>query len=196
MAHWYTADLHLGHDRIMRLCNRPFSDTEAMTTGLIERLQDTVAPEDDLWIVGDFTFGKNRDAALIRRWFDAIPGRKHLIVGNHDSDVVKALPWASQHDLWHHVDRGMEVTLCHYPMVAFPRSGSGACQVFGHVHDLWPGTRNSVNVGVDLWDYRPVQIDAILNRAAGLPYNAHFEAVEYGGTARVPPPPLTVPEAR
>ncbi|MFW2545221.1 metallophosphoesterase [Primorskyibacter sp. 2E107] len=194
MANWYTADLHLGHDRIMRICARPFASTAAMTDALITTLQETITPDDDLWIIGDFTFGRNRDTATIRAWFDAIPGRKHLIAGNHDSPTVRALPWASQHELLHHVDRGVEVTLCHYPMVSFPRSGSGSLQLFGHVHDLWPGTRNSVNVGVDQWDFRPVQLEALLPRAASLPLNAHFSDVEFGGTTRVPLPPTTIPD--
>ncbi|MEI4488935.1 hypothetical protein V8J36_22370, partial [Frigidibacter sp. MR17.14] len=49
-----------------------------------------------------------------------------------------------------------------------------------HVHDQWPGSRNSVNVGVDQWDFRPVRVSEIIGRAAKLPVNKHWHDVEHG----------------
>ena len=51
-------------------------------------------------------------------------------------------------------------------------------QLFGHVHHRWMGSRNSVNVGVDVWGYRPVQLDEIKERAKTLPPNKHWPDVE------------------
>ena len=61
-------------------------------------------------------------------------------------------------------------------MLTFP----GALQLFGHVHDNWRGRRNSVNVGVDVWDFRPVSLPEIMARAARLPVNAHWNKIEPG----------------
>jgi calcineurin-like phosphoesterase family protein len=181
MANWYSADLHLGQRRIIRFCNRPFADTDDMDAALITAFQECVRPDDDLWFLGDFSFGKNDNAEQLARWFKAIPGNKHLVIGNHDTDLVQALPWTSTHDLVSITDQGQSLALCHFPMLAFPGSGRAALQLFGHVHDLWPGSRNSVNVGVDQWNYRPVQLDDLLRRAATLPVNAHLNDVEFGG---------------
>jgi calcineurin-like phosphoesterase family protein len=65
-------------------------------------------------------------------------------------------------------------------MITFNNARKGALQLFGHVHNDWLGTRNSVNVGVDVWDFRPVQIAEIRARAKTLPVNKHWADVEHG----------------
>src|SRR5208337_2080220 len=59
LAEWrmrfWTADLHLSHTRILELCPlRPWADLEAMNRGLVERWNQTVGPEDEVWVIGDF----------------------------------------------------------------------------------------------------------------------------------------------
>ena len=61
MAHWYTADLHFGHEAIIDFCRRPFRSASHMDGALLENLWSKVAPDDDLWILGDFAWGKRSD---------------------------------------------------------------------------------------------------------------------------------------
>ena len=181
MAHWYTADPHFGHNNILKFQKRPFRSITQMDTALIMNITAVVQPDDDLWIVGDFGFGGSAGKeGYLEGVFHRIPGRKHLIVGNHDDERVQNLPWESCSQLTEFTDGETMVTLCHYPMITWNRARKGAIQIFGHVHSSWRGTRNSVNVGVDVWDYRPVQIDDILARAKGMPMNRHWDDVEHG----------------
>lgn len=123
---------------------------------MIERFGD-LSPSDDLWIVGDFA--DCRDAARQEnacRAFDCLPGRKHLIRGNHDPDWVRELGWASVHDLVELEIAGRPFVLCHYPLLTWNGVQDGAVHLFGHVHTSWAGAGGQVNVGVDLWDFRPV----------------------------------------
>lgn len=60
-------------------------------------------------------------------------------------------------------------------MVTWNGARRGAVQLFGHVHQSWRGTRNSVNVGVDVWDFRPIRREDILARARRLPVSAHWK---------------------
>lgn len=182
MTIWFTADLHLCHENIIRFCNRPFPDTEAMNARMIAELQARVRPDDDLWILGDFAASKATIAqrAAVRAMFDAIPGRKHLVVGNHDRSWIRELPWNSVASMADIVVDGQRLFLCHYPMVTFPGARRGGLQLFGHVHQNWAGTRNSINVGVDLWDFRPISVSKIQERAAHLPVNKHWDEVEPG----------------
>ena len=53
-------------------------------------------------------------------------------------------------------------------------------QLFGHVHQNWQGSRNSANVGVDAWNFRPVTLPEIKRRAAKLPVNPLWDQVEPG----------------
>ncbi len=71
-------------------------------------------------------------------------------------------------------------TLCHYPMVTWNHSKRGALQLFGHVHHNWKGTRNSVNVSVDVFDYKPVRFEDIQFLAKTLPVNMHWPDAEPG----------------
>jgi len=61
-------------------------------------------------------------------------------------------------------------------------SGNQAGAVIGshHVHNNWPGTRNSVNVGADVWEFRPVCLSEIEQRARSLPVNQYWDEVEPG----------------
>lgn len=182
MANWFTADPHFGHDNIIDFCNRPFSRTDEMDEYILRQYKVRVLPEDDLWILGDFAVGKatNQKRERLRGLFSQIPGRKHLILGNHDRPWVRNLPWESVKEMADVLVDGRRLFLCHYPMITFPGARRKALQLFGHVHSNWPGTRNSVNVGVDLWDFRPVSLAEIERRAESLPVNRYWAAVEPG----------------
>ena len=183
MANWYTADIHFGHENIIRFCDRPFRDSVHMDTVLIENLWSRVGPMDDLWIVGDFAFGpKAKDTPYLESLFGQLPGaRKHLIIGNHDLDPTLALHWDSVSHLTEVRDgpKNRPQTLCHYPMITWNRARRGALQMFGHVHNNWLGSRNSVNVGVDVWDFKPMRFEDIERRAKSLPVNKHWVDVEH-----------------
>lgn len=69
--------------------------------------------------------------------YHSIPCRKHLIVGNHDDDQVKALPWDSTQDMATIKDGDQRFTLCHYPMITWEGARKGAIRLFGHVHERW-----------------------------------------------------------
>lgn len=182
MTTWFTADLHLSHENIIRFCNRPFPDAATMDARMVAELQARVRPDDDLWILGDFAASKatNAQRASVRKMFDAIPGRKHFVVGNHDRSWIRDLPWESVSPMADIVVDGRRLFLCHYPMVTFPGARRGAIQLFGHVHQNWPGTRNSINVGVDMWNFLPITLPEIEERARRLPVNRHWDEVEPG----------------
>lgn len=182
MAHWYTADTHFGHENVIRFCNRPFANTEDMDVTMLKNLADRVGPDDDLWILGDFAFGrKAKDASFLSEIFEQLPGaRKHLITGNHDFQPTLELGWDTVTAFVELRDgpQNQLNTLCHYPMITWNHARRGALQFFGHVHDNWKGSSNSVNVGVDVWDFMPVRYEDIATRAASLPNNAHWNEVE------------------
>ena len=118
MARYFTADTHFSDDPVRRFFGRPFSSTAAMDATMIVRAAH-IAPDDDLWILGDFAACEmDVGRAAARAAFAALPGRKHLIRGNHDPDwLVSALPWASDHDLYELDAGGQRFVLCHYPLV-------------------------------------------------------------------------------
>jgi calcineurin-like phosphoesterase family protein len=111
MANWYSADLYLGHQRIIEFFKRPFASTDEMNTALIRNFQGYVGHDDDLWILGSFAFGV--DVGRMENWFHQVPGRKHLIIGNHDDEAVISLSWNSIEYMAEIRDGERDLFLCH-----------------------------------------------------------------------------------
>lgn len=182
MTVWYTADLHFGHDNILSHSARPFRDVQHMDASLLETLWSKVLPEDQLWIIGDFAFGPNaKEEAWLWQIFAQLPGaEKHLIIGNHDGPLTRDLPWTSVAHIAEVHDPGSDlpVILCHYPMMTWEGARKGAVHLFGHVHGSWKGSANSINAGVDVWDYQPITLRDALGRMKTLPPHKHWKDVE------------------
>ncbi|MEM9468311.1 MAG: hypothetical protein AAGA90_23285 [Actinomycetota bacterium] len=189
---WWTADLHLGHHNIIEYCNRPWSTVEEMNEGLIERWNDVVHPNDEVWVLGDFAMGHRAETVPLAR---RLHGAKILIPGNHDH----CHPLHRAHELYRrrYLDWGFSVVLpglfrtgldgqdetimvwsCHFPPVGDSRHEdryieqrpagipAGEPILHGHVHTEWTVTeqdgRRLINVGVDVHDYRPISDDRVL----------------------------------
>ena len=79
---YFTADPHFGHANIIRYENRPFASVEEMDRELIRRWNETVTPEDTVYLLGDFSFyGKEKSAEILA----ALQGQIRLVMGNHDT---------------------------------------------------------------------------------------------------------------
>lgn len=167
MAIFFTSDLHLGHANIVRLCNRPFADVGEMDSALIQNWNTTVGHDDDVWVLGDFAF---RNARSVDDYLRRLKGRKHLVHGNHDSVKARiSQEWSSSQPMAETIVDGVPLTLLHYAMRTWPRSGHGSIHLYGHSHGNLPGDRQSCDVGVDCWDFRPVSLQEIRLRLATLP---------------------------
>ena len=53
---WFTADLHLGDTNILHDMDRPFASVEEMNRKVIDAINECVAADDRLYILGDFTY--------------------------------------------------------------------------------------------------------------------------------------------
>ena len=187
---WFSADLHLGHKRIIELCDRPFEDVESMNAGIVELFNTRVKPEDELWLLGDICMGPLAESLEV---LSRINGRKILVPGNHDrispayhhkgNRAEKVARFAAQYhevfdeliwkDPWsYNVGAGREVLLSHFPYVGDSHSeedryaelrpvDTGVPLVHGHVHGEWRERDHMLNVGVDVWDFLPVPLDFI-----------------------------------
>ncbi|MBK1666748.1 hypothetical protein CKO28_01650 [Rhodovibrio sodomensis] len=165
---WFTADTHFWHGGIIGLTKRPFSSAEEMTHALIANWNARVRPGDTVYHIGDFAVRCGRERA--QKTLDQLNGHKILLRGNHDENRFCALDgWDSVHDILETVVEGQRLVLCHYAMRAWPGQHRGALMLYGHSHGRLPGTRHSLDVGVDCWNYFPVALDEIRARLAGLP---------------------------
>lgn len=177
---WFTSDTHFDHPKVAEL--RGFGPSTAMHDATImQRWNDTVRPDDQVWHLGDVTMGVGRsDYALhlVRK----LHGHIHLITGNHDP------VWPGHRQAHRHQREwlgafasiqafarrkiaGQQVLLSHFPYrgdhtttdrhTQFRLRDEGLWLLHGHVHDAWQVDGRQINVGVDQWGLAPVSIDTI-----------------------------------
>lgn len=89
---YFTADLHLGHEGIIRACQRPFQSADEMDRAIVQNWNQTVARNDEIYILGDFTM---KPASEAHEYLKRLNGRKYLIRGNHDKFLSGFDGWAS-----------------------------------------------------------------------------------------------------
>ena len=164
---FFTADHHFGHDGIIRMCARPFSTAADMDQALIANWNAVVRPKDEVWHLGDFAH--RGEPKRMRAIFDRLNGTKHLVVGNHDGADTLELPWASRHEIAHFRNNGIRAVLCHYGMRVWPGQHRGAIHLYGHSHGRLDGTSLSLDVGVDCWNFMPIDLTEIEARLKQLP---------------------------
>lgn len=157
---WFTADHHYGHANIIKHCSRPFASVHEMNETMTQRWNERVATTDTVYHVGDFAFRGQKADTYLR----PLKGRKHLILGNHDDRKNLGDTWESISDILQVSISGTPIVLCHYGMRVWNRSHHGALHFYGHSHGKLPGTSQSLDVGVDCWDFRPVGLSEIQDR--------------------------------
>lgn len=157
---YFTADLHLGHAKIIEYCNRPFKTVEEMNNTILTNWECTIKPTDTIYVLGDLMFNKNVDLERVK----ALPGHKRILRGNHDRGFTDTklkslgfeivyrcpilLPWCKK----------FNVFIMHAPN----QQVHGALNLCGHVHDSWKTKDGYYNVGVDVHNFTPVSLRTIL----------------------------------
>jgi calcineurin-like phosphoesterase family protein len=158
---YFTSDTHFGHGGTLGLYRRPFASVAAMDAALVARWNETVGPADEIWHLGDFAI--RQTPARMVELLGALHGRKHLVAGNNDPPETRALKlWASVVDYAELVLDGTLLVLCHYPFRAWNGMAKGAVNLHGHSHGRAKEAPRQLDVGVDVWDFRPVTFATML----------------------------------
>ena len=174
---------------------RGFDDVSAHDQMILTRLRESLAADDELWILGDVGKANVSTIRLIR---DRIPcERVHIVLGNHDerSKFVSVGGFATvEHyaEVGKDARDGYKFVMSHYPMLDWNRAIHGSYMLHGHIHSLPPVPRpvpgavrehgqgrygynegcrerreRRFDVGVDANDYRPVNAADIVAFFAG-----------------------------
>ena len=162
---WFTSDLHLGHKAAISMCERPFETVEEKNEILIYNFNSCVKKNDTVYILGDIA---HRTPVIdVNQMIGRLNGKKVLCKGNHDKNYEESL-FHGIYDFLEITVNGVNVSLMHYPMMAWPKSRHGSLHLHGHIHSK--GEYNlqqkaegilRYDVGVDANDYFPVSIDAV-----------------------------------
>ena len=169
MAVYFTADLHLGHANAIKFTSRPFHSVEEMDRNLIANINSRVMVEDELWILGDFSFKITREQAM--EWRKKIRCRHiHLVTGNHDKKYEEQDVFESVQDYKELKTSKGKVILFHYPIVDWNCKYHGALHLHGHIHSTGEYNGKNVKAGIRLYDvgvdanhYYPVKLEEIMD---------------------------------
>jgi len=173
---YFTADTHFYHKMILKFEPQRGNDLDKMNLMLIENWNNTVGQDDDIYILGDLSFGNSTQQYDL---LSQLNGNKYLIEGNHDSfnrKIKDMFVWVKD---YHRLKIGDDrIILFHYPIYSWDDKKAGTMHFHGHCHDHSHSTFYhplKLNVGACLWDYKPVSYDTlketIQKQINGQPFN-------------------------
>ena len=144
---YFISDFHFCHANIMKYERWNFKNMEEHDDRIFECLEK-LKKDDELYFLGDFGWPDER---VMERW-KKIPGKKYMIMGNHDTrpkeyykdiigfDVVSDVPiWLTK-----------RIVLSHEPIPV----EDGVINIHGHLHGSSLDFENYVNVSIHVVDYQ------------------------------------------
>ena len=166
-----TSDMHFGHDREFIWKARGFTSIQEMNEAYVQKWNETVTAEDDIYVLGDLMLGDTSNIEYLKR----LNGKIHVVLGNHDT--------SNREKMYRELPNVVEVAevgirlkykkhhfvLTHYPMMTGNLEEESLKQMslnlYGHTHQ----TSNFYNdmpfmyhVGVDSHDGVPVLLDDVI----------------------------------
>ena len=141
---YYIADCHFFHAVLnVAMDKRGFDTVEEMNEVMIERWNQKVRKNDEVVILGDFSWGKGEETNEVLR---RLNGKLFLIQGNHDRFLkdknfnLDRFEWVKQYEELS--DDGRKEILSHYPMPFYnyqyrldDQGKPKSYMLYGHVHD-------------------------------------------------------------
>ena len=153
---WVTSDTHFGHEGIIKHCNRPFENVKEMDEYIIEKWNSMIHRHDHVYIVGDFAFNNHS------KYISALKGKKHLIVGSHDSMSSSCLSrFVTVSEQKQIKYKGRYYILSHCPLRTWEGAQKGNVQLFGHCHNRMKTYNLSFDIGMDTNNYLPYNMEDI-----------------------------------
>jgi calcineurin-like phosphoesterase family protein len=160
---WLISDTHFDHANIIRYCGRPFDSVEIMNRTMLDNWNNTVAPDDLVYFLGDMTFGRNhRETGY---WLSRLNGRIVFVRGSHDrrkeiggDNILKVvnigiiqvedISFLLIHDAFNPAVNGWDGWIIH-----------------GHNHNNRPFLDgNRINISVEVIGYKPISLHDILDK--------------------------------
>ena len=169
---WFTSDLHFCHDREFIYGPRGFNSIHEMNEAIIKNFNEVMDWDDDLYILGDCFLNNNIEGM---KFMKRLPGRKHVIWGNHDTDTRKDSLFFAGFDCLGFAYQtkfcGQSFYLSHYPTLTSNLDENKSIKartlnLFGHTHSknkFYEGRPYMYNVALDAHNCYPVEINTIIS---------------------------------
>ena len=171
---YFISDTHFCHKNIINICDRPFKDVEQMNETMISNWNRVVEPADEVYVLGDFSYKDT--VKQTNEILNSLKGKKHLIIGNHDSFLKKeSFNRSAFVSISHYYElsyRDARYILFHYPIVEWAHYFRKSVHLYGHlhkqiqpIHEEWG--RRAISVAADLINFTPISADEIYEKTFG-----------------------------
>lgn len=177
---FFMSDPHFFHENSIANSDRPFTSVEEMNEAIVERTNATVSNKDELYILGDVSFGNHEQTYKILR---KMHGCKTLILGNHDKLIKKSTQIKTEifgnRVFEQHVikidcpELANHLHLNHYAMLSWYSSHYGTGHLHGHHHGSLrskPNGSRMLDVGVDCNNFTPFSEVEVINFLTSIPF--------------------------
>lgn len=167
---YFTSDLHIGHDKDFIWAARGFTSIEEHDTQILKNWNNTITPEDTVYILGDLCMGGNE--AEWDRIYKHLNGNKIVITGNHET-ANKIARYELEYNMTcyglaaeYKYSKKRRFYLSHYPTLVgnYEEKRFFWC-LSGHTHSIDPfenGDKCVYNVAMDAHNCTPVSIEQII----------------------------------
>ena len=165
---YFTSDQHFFLTKHARegfwVGERTFHTAASRDAFLLARWNETVSPEDEVYVLGDFSEG---DGARTDEILARLHGKKYLLIGNNDPYLADpAFPrerfvWCRHYYELHALDT--KFVLFHFPIEAWSGYAKDRVHLHGHLHRHRPIYEpiRRYEVGVEAHDGRPVSLETV-----------------------------------
>ena len=164
---------HFNHNREFIYHPRGFEDVGEMNAIIVGRHNERVAPEDDVYVLGDLCLGGSGAEVLTqtKAFIESMNGKLHIILGNHDTPARVAMYETCENvveivyaTMIHY--HGYHFFLSHYPCMTanLEKESLKQCtiNVYGHTHqknNFYNDIPFMYHVGMDSHNCTPVLLD-------------------------------------
>ena len=170
---YFSSDLHLQHNQPFIYEPRGFTNIDEMNKTIIKNFNKIITANDDLYLLGDIFLGNLETGIYL---FNQLPGKIHLIWGNHCTDnrkeamskcnnVVEIIGYATiiKYNKYHFYLSHFPTCTTNFNTYRKLLKQHILC-LAGHTHskDLFEPC-DSYNVSVDAHNCFPVSINEIIN---------------------------------
>lgn len=171
---FFTSDHHFGHKNIINFSNRPFESVEEMDEVMIQRWNERVGADDEVYHLGDVGLSSS---GKLRKILERLNGTIYLIKGNHEKSAEAChsrFAWIKDYYELTIEDTDFErgeqmIVLFHYALREWNASHWGTYHLYGHSHGSLSddSQARAFDIGVDCHDFYPLsysEVKAIMNK--------------------------------
>jgi len=174
---YFASDFHIEHNREFIYKNRGFNSIEEHDKALFKEVREKLTTNDTLYYLGDFSFRHTVNEIL--EDISHIPCKVIFITGNHDKNIIHYKKYIPERftfvgSLFDYRNKGINISLCHYPLRVWNKSHFNSWHLYGHLHSETDFGGKTLNITVDNTKQFIISLDEVAYYMKNRPNNYDY----------------------